>query len=494
MGNNAKDSLLSVGIDIGTTTTHLTISRLFFINRSSVNQTPSLSIDKKVVVYESAIHMTPQNDSGQIDEKGVASIIASEYQKAQVSPTDIDTGAAIVTGESAKRRNAKAVLSAITDLAGDFVCESADAHLESVLAARGSGCDVASLESNMTIANIDLGGGTCNIAVYSHGKLLETACIDIGGRFIEFCEDKQKSAAGTKTIKSLTNSALQFFSSIGCSFKKEDAVSIKELVLLAEKLAEALVKQISNRTCVLDFLWSDKALNFETPINQYRFTGGVAQVMREIVDSGSSVQLDDFAFNDMGILLARGLLKALNNERIAYKIADNAIRATVIGAGHCSVQLTGSTIGLNQHQKPIRNILLIQPQFDQYLSVKTAIATCFKLNELDWSEKPLAMVVDSAFEGDSRISFTKVQKFAQEMAAVIDDHKSAEPIILVTRFDIAMALGQLLGACLPSRKVLVLDGLSFSSGDYIDIGRVLEKGADTATATVPVVIKSRVFH
>jgi ethanolamine utilization protein EutA len=494
MENNVKDSLLSVGIDIGTTTTHLTISRLFFVNRSSVNQTPSLSIDKKIVMYESAIHMTPLNGTGQIDEIGVASIIASEYQIAKMKPTDIDTGAAIITGESAKRRNAKAVLSAITDLAGDFVCESAGAHLESVLAARGSGCDVASLENNMTIANVDIGGGTCNIAVYSHGRLLETACIDIGSRFIEFSEDKQKSTADTKTVKSLTSSALQFFGSIGCSFKNEDEVSINELALLAEKLAEALVKQISNRSCALDFLWSDKPLKFETHIDQYHFTGGVAQVMKEIEDSGINAQLDDFAFNDMGILLAQGLLKALNNEHLHYKISDNAIRATVIGAGHCSVQLTGSTIGLNQHQKPIRNILLTQPQFDRYSTVGAAVASCLKLSELDWSEKPLAMVVDSAFHGESKISFAKVQKFAQEMAIVISDQKSAEPIILVTRFDIAMALGQLLGGYLPGQKVLVLDGLSFSSGDYIDIGTVIERGPHSATATVPVVIKSLIFR
>jgi ethanolamine utilization protein EutA len=494
MGNNVKDSLLSVGIDIGTTTTHLTISRLFFVNRSSVNQTPSLSIDTKVVVYESSIHMTPLNDVGQIDEQGVASIIASEYQKAKIKPEDIDTGAAIITGESAKRRNAKAVLSAITDLAGDFVCESAGAHLESVLAARGSGCDVASLEGNMTIANIDIGGGTCNIAVYSHGRLLETACIDIGGRFIEFSEDKQKSAAGTKTVKSVTSPALQFFDSIGYSFKKEDAVSIKELALLAEELAEALVKQISNRSCSLDFLWTDKALNFEATIDQYRFTGGVAQVMKKIVDSGSSALPDDFAFNDMGILLAKGLLKTLNNEHLAYKIPDNAIRATVIGAGHCSVQLTGSTIGLNQHQKPIHNILLTKPHFDRYSTIDAAIDSCLKLSELDWSEKPLAMVVDSAFHGESKITFAKLQKFAQEIAAVISDHNSAEPIILVTRFDIAMALGQLLGGYLPGQKVLVLDGLSFSSGDYIDIGTVIESGPHSATSTVPVVIKSLIFR
>ncbi|MDR3617584.1 MAG: ethanolamine ammonia-lyase reactivating factor EutA [Candidatus Obscuribacterales bacterium] len=494
MENNAKDSLLSVGIDIGTTTTHLTISRLYFVNRSSLNQTPSLSIDKKVVVYESAIHMTPLNDSGQIDEQGVVSIIASEYQRAQIKAADIDTGAAIITGESAKRRNAKAILSAISALAGDFVCESAGAHLESILAARGSSCDVASLENNMTIANIDIGGGTCNIAVYSHGKLLETACIDIGGRFIEFYEDKQKPAAGTKTIKSLTNSGLQFLGPTGCGLKNNDAVSTKELGSIAKTLAECLVKLISNRSCALDLLWSDEPLKFESKIDQYRFTGGVAQTMKEIDDSEIASQLDNFAFNDMGVLLAKALLEELKNEKLPFKISDNAIRATVIGAGHCSVQLTGSTIGLNQHQKPIRNIRLTQPQFDRYLTVEAAISTCFRLNEIDWSEKPLALVVDSAFEGEPRISFTKVQKFAQEMAAAIDDHKSAEPIILVTRFDIAMAIGQLLGASLPGRKVLVLDGLSFSSGDYIDIGKVLEKGTDSATSTVPVVIKSLVFR
>jgi ethanolamine utilization protein EutA len=491
MENNVNDSLLSVGIDIGTTTTHLTISRLFFINQSAVNQTPSLSIHKKVVVYESDIQMTPLNEAGQIDEKGVASIIAGEYAKARIDSSEIDTGAAIITGESAKRRNAKAVLSEIAGLAGDFVCESAGAHLESVLAARGAGCDVASLNNNMTIANIDIGGGTCNIAVFSCGQLLETACINIGGRFLEFYENKSNE---TKTIKSMTRSALNYFQSIDCGLKSNDKVEIKDLTQLADSLAEALLKQIANRSCAMDFLGTGKPLQLKKTIDQYHFTGGVAQIMKELDSSQSSKPLDDFAFNDMGILLAKGLLKALKSESVAYKIPDNAIRATVIGAGHCSVQLTGSTIGLNQHSQPIRNILLTKPQFDRYPSVHEAIATCLKVNDLDWSKKPLAMGVDSAFDGASKFTFASVQKLAQELASAISGWQPREPIIFVTKFDIAMALGQLLGAYLPGQKVLVLDGLSFSAGDYIDIGTVIEKGQHSATATVPVVIKSLIFR
>ena len=228
------NSLLSVGIDIGTTTTHLTFSQLFFSNRSSVNQAPKLSIDKKVVIFESEIALTPLNDDGNIDEAAVAALIKANYAEAQITAEAVQTGAVIITGESAMKRNAPAIIAAISDLAGDFVAESAGAGLESILAGRGSGCDKESLERNKTIANIDIGGGTSNIAVFSRGRLLQTACLNIGARFIKFAHNRNSN--DKREIVKITSTAQNYLAAKNIKLEAGSKVSDETLKAIAEQL------------------------------------------------------------------------------------------------------------------------------------------------------------------------------------------------------------------------------------------------------------------
>ena len=108
-----------------------------------------------------------------------------EYRQAGVAFQDIDTGAVIITGETAKKENAKAILEALADFAGDFVVATAGPNLESVYAGKGSGAAAFSVEKHQIIVNIDVGGGTSNYAVFQEGQAIDTACLNIGGHLIE---------------------------------------------------------------------------------------------------------------------------------------------------------------------------------------------------------------------------------------------------------------------------------------------------------------------
>jgi len=150
------DEIISVGIDIGTTTTHLIITKLSFANSQLVNAAPSLAINKREILHESEIYFTPLNKDGEIDAEKTAEIIKKAYLEAGIEPGEVQTGALIITGQSARARNAEAVISNLAALAGDFVIESAGPHLESVLAARGSSAVEYSKQSGQTILNIDI--------------------------------------------------------------------------------------------------------------------------------------------------------------------------------------------------------------------------------------------------------------------------------------------------------------------------------------------------
>ena len=138
--------IVSVGIDIGTSTTQVVFSRLTMENAAGYFAVPRVSIVDKQVIYKGQVHTTPLKSPVLIDGAGVREIVAREYGRAGFRPADVETGAVIITGESARKENAAAVLSELSGFAGDFVVSTAGPDLESIIAGKGSGAWRCSLE------------------------------------------------------------------------------------------------------------------------------------------------------------------------------------------------------------------------------------------------------------------------------------------------------------------------------------------------------------
>ena len=181
-----------MGIDIGTTTTQLVISRLTIKNIAPGSAVPRMEITDKEVLHRSDIHFTPLKDHDLIDAVAVARIVETEYKTAGLTPEGIDTGAVIITGETAKKENAKNILESMAGLAGDFVVATAGVNLESILAGKGSGAAGYSKEKHRVTVNVDIGGGTSNIGVFREGRTIDTACLNIGGHLIEIERNSDK--------------------------------------------------------------------------------------------------------------------------------------------------------------------------------------------------------------------------------------------------------------------------------------------------------------
>ncbi|MDR1237381.1 MAG: ethanolamine ammonia-lyase reactivating factor EutA, partial [Propionibacteriaceae bacterium] len=185
-----KDVLLSVGIDIGTSTTQVIFSHITIQDMSSGFSVPRFEIIDKQIVYRSDIHTTPLLSPSKIDMASVRDIVAAEYDKAHVDRTTIGTGAVVITGETARKENANEVVHYLSDFAGDFVVAVAGPELESVIAGRGAGSDVFSKDHSTTVLNYDVGGGTSNLAMFDRGRLVAVTCLDIGGRLIRVDRDR----------------------------------------------------------------------------------------------------------------------------------------------------------------------------------------------------------------------------------------------------------------------------------------------------------------
>lgn len=176
--------LLSVGIDIGTTTTQVIFSRLELVNRAAVS-VPRYEFIKRDISWQSPVFFTPVDKQGELKEAELEALILAQYRAAGIAPQAVDSGAIIITGESAKTRNARPAVMALSQSLGDFVVASAGPHLESVIAGHGAGAQTLSRQRMCRVLNIDIGGGTSNYALFDAGNVSATACLNVGGRLLE---------------------------------------------------------------------------------------------------------------------------------------------------------------------------------------------------------------------------------------------------------------------------------------------------------------------
>src|SRR5918992_3176778 len=190
MWRSERITLNSVGIDIGSSTSHLIFSRLT-LRRQGMALSSRFVVVNREMLHESPILLTPYVDKTTIDTNKLNEFIHDSYRKANLTPSDIDTGAITVTGEAAKKKNAEAIAALFSAEAGKFVCATAGHNLEAILASYGSGAVHMTYHEggDFTVMNVDVGGGTCKIAIVQQGKVIDTCALEVGARLVAMDEN-----------------------------------------------------------------------------------------------------------------------------------------------------------------------------------------------------------------------------------------------------------------------------------------------------------------
>jgi len=171
---NAENiELTTVGIDIGSSTSHLMFARVHLQRKTQLLSSQFVVVSREIL-WRSPILLTPFLPDYTIDAERLSRFIEDSYHGAGLAPKDIDSGAVILTGEAIKRRNAQAIAQIFASDAGKFVCASAGHHMECVLAAHGSGATAISRRTHRTVLNVDIGGGTTKFAHIRNGEILST--------------------------------------------------------------------------------------------------------------------------------------------------------------------------------------------------------------------------------------------------------------------------------------------------------------------------------
>lgn len=446
-----SERLCSVGLDVGTTSTQLIVSELVVENRASAFAVPELEIAQREIRYKSPVYFTPLLDESHVDGEKIRGIVQEEYRKAGLQRQDVDTGAIIITGETSRKENARAVLDALSDFAGEFVVATAGPDLESVLAAKGAGAVAFSEQEGKTVLHMDIGGGTSNLALIRNGQIVNTGCLNVGGRLVKFGED------GVVSYVSPVLSGL-------CNLKAGDRVTQEDLEPVAKLLTQALemAAGLREKTQLLDKLTTAEAAGGFAPPQEpvvLSFSGGVADCIG-----------NDFPwhqFGDMGPILGQAIRRSMLCQG-QFRLGSETIRATVIGAGCHSTQLSGSTVFYQNVQFPLKNVPVVNIQSPQDIG-----------RELRKQEGTAIL----AMQGKAAPSYREVTALAEEILG-----QAQAPVLLCLEQDMAKALGQALAARTPKQtQILCIDRVKVSAGSYLDIG------APVASA-LPVVVKTLVLE
>ena len=171
--------MLSVGVDIGSSTSHLVFSRIVLERLDS-----RYVVTTRETFYQSDILLDALRRRGGDRRRGARRLHRAQYQNANVDPDEIDTGALILTGVAVRRRNARRIGELFARQAGKMVAVSAGDSLETVMAAHGSGAVARSIRDKATVMNVDVGGGTSKIAICVDGRVTDLTALDVGARLV----------------------------------------------------------------------------------------------------------------------------------------------------------------------------------------------------------------------------------------------------------------------------------------------------------------------
>ncbi len=471
-----KRELTSVGVDIGTSTSHLVFSRLV-LEKDPVSRTEKFEITDRKVIHAGAVHLTPLVGMRSIDFETLRRLLLDDYRAAGINPSDVDTGAVIITGETARKENAEFIVRSLAGETGKFVAATAGPNYEAMLAAHGSGAVARSASLHNTVMNVDIGGGTSKIAVCQDGKVIATAAINVGGRLV--ATDSQDRIVRLEDSGKAIAREVGYSLDLGNQLTREAKESISSA--MANALCDAI--QPNQQSKLTRMLMLTPPLPFSGKVDELTFSGGVAEYIYGTTSED---------YHDLGTGLAKAILSAVKRLPMRVEAPEQRIRATVIGAGMFNLQVSGSTTFLTAGLKyPLRNLMAIVPDVPKGRtlvgSVRTAVLKAFQRFDLVEGVDDVIL----AFNDAVRPSYENLTQFAKGvLGALPNTISSGRPILMCFDTDVGNSVGNVMKReTHVVNNILSIDEITLRDGDFLDIGEPIIEGV-----VVPVVVKTLVFE
>ncbi|HZG79908.1 MAG TPA: ethanolamine ammonia-lyase reactivating factor EutA [Brevibacillus sp.] len=475
----------SVGIDVGTSTTKMIVSRLRLGRMSSTFSLPRYQIVERQLLYASPVHTTPLIGFDEIDAERIGAILKDEYQKAGISLSEIKSGAVIITGETASKKNAQHIVHLLAERSGDFVVATAGADLEGVLAGKGAGAQKRSQAIAGNVVNVDIGGGTANAVFFYRGKAIATVTFHIGGRLIRINE--------RGVIEYVSPHITPWLAAKGLSAQAGQTATYVQLQEIALEMSQSMLDYLSGKERQLSgLLVSGQQMQDVIAVEELSVSGGVGALMHaHPVRNLAEVS----RYGDFGPMLGQMLQQVREREMYPFRWIEpeQTVRATVIGAGMQSTEISGSTVHIKPELLPIKNLPILKlelarEEWENPVRLHQEASSVYKLG-LRLFGSSTAIPFALALSGIGYCSYALLQRIAQELADAYRRYFSeSKTMVVICETDMAKALGQALFLrCKGAPEIICIDQVRVEYGDYIDLGEPI------SGTIIPVVVKTLAF-
>ncbi|GAA5199997.1 ethanolamine ammonia-lyase reactivating factor EutA [Rugosimonospora acidiphila] len=471
-------AIVSVGIDIGSSTSHLSFSRLK-LRRELLGLSSRFVVVERVLLWASDITLTPYTREGElIDAAAIGAFVADCYTHAGLARTDVDTGVVILTGQALKRENSRAIADAVSARAGDFVCVAAGDHFEAVLSAYGSGAVELSKQTGEGVLCVDIGGGTTKFSLSRAGEVVRTGILSVGARLVSWDVERRVVTAVAGELDAWWPAAQRPVAGKPIGADQERA--------LAAAAVDAILAAATGRVGTLDPAVVIPGSDFREmdAARLVTFSGGVAEYVFDRQDGD---------FGDLGRAIGQRVRQrlgaALPGARLA--VTGGGIRATVAGASQYSVQVSGNTVSASAAvDLPLRNVPVLHPRIPVRTTSPGDVAGAV-MAELELRDGDAAGAVALSLRIGDLPAYPRLRALAEGVATGLDRFGLAAgaPVVVLTDKDVGRSIGRILFVELGVRRPIVcLDSLVLEELDFVDIGRQL-----LPAGVYPVVVKSLLF-
>lgn len=467
--------LITVGVDVGSSTTHLIFSRLH-LQRLAQSLSSRFVVVERSEIYRSPILLTPFTSESTINVSLLSEFIDDSYRNAGISPGDVDTGVVILTGVALERKNSRAVAELFASHGGKFVCASAGHNLEGILSAFGSGAVALSRKLHGEILHIDIGGGTSKLALIRDGEVLETAAISVGARLLAFDANGAPSRIESAAFAIAASCELELDSNTSLPNEAKEH--------FAKRLAQALMAAVDqdNDRLTNELMLTPKLSRPPVADAIFTFSGGVSEYL---------FGRETMVFNDLAQYLSNAIKEEFGKRSLTITSPSEGIRATAIGASQFTVQLSGNTIFISTDVRlPMHNLPVICPKIPILPtrdSVAAGISTALARLDLEEIQSPICIYLP--WQGDAEYTVLLA------LAGGVSDALGSEylrknlPLVIALEIDLGAALGRILQEELNFKAPLIsIDGVELRELDFVDIGEPLQP-----TNVIPVMVKSLAF-
>jgi ethanolamine utilization protein EutA len=336
------DDVTLIGLDFGTTTSSAVIASARLARSAATGRCELTAIHER---FRSEMAFTPLDEEGLIDERRVEAMLEEWLTAGDVDPARVFGGGALLTGMTAQKQNAAAIVRLVRGRLGDALIATADdPRLESWLAFMGSCASLSRSHPQQLILNLDIGGGTTNLALGRDGQVQRTGCFYVGARHVRVVPGTYQIVALTKYARAILDH-LKIHRDAGDTLTSSEVSAIVDAHLLLLEAAATGTTDVFEHPVARQHVQDPFVLETSEADVAITFSGGVGELIYASLDDRPWPATTHFG--DLGIELAQRIVESkVFGPHLRRLQPASAGRATVYGLLRHTTEISGSTLFL----------------------------------------------------------------------------------------------------------------------------------------------------